>query len=87
MKFEYHKLGDYIHIKHGYAFKSKYFSFKDGNKIVLTPGNFLEIGGFKQRPGKDRFYTGDFPNEFLLKRDDLIIAMTEQTYGLLGSPA
>ena len=87
MKFEYHKLGDYIHIKHGYAFKSKYFSFEKGNKIVLTPGNFIEVGGFKRRPDKDRFYTGDFPNEFLLGRNDVIIAMTEQTYGLLGSPA
>lgn len=83
----YETLGKLIHIKHGYAFKSEYFSLDTGTQIVLTPGNFFEEGGFKLRPDKDRFYTGDFPKDFVLKRNDIIIAMTEQTYGLLGSPA
>jgi len=83
----YETLGKLIHIKHGYAFKSEYFSLDTGTQIVLTPGNFFEEGGFKLRPDKDRFYTGDFPKDFVLRKDDIIIAMTEQTYGLLGSPA
>ncbi len=87
MKFKHHLLGDLIRVKHGFAFKSEYFSFESGEKIVLTPGNFYEEGGFKLRPNKDRYYSGDYPHDFLLKKNDLIIAMTEQTYGLLGSPA
>ncbi|SEH06281.1 restriction endonuclease subunit S [Candidatus Venteria ishoeyi] len=80
------ELGKIIDIKHGWAFKGEFFACK-GDLIVVTPGNFIEEGGFRVREGKEKFYTGDFPNEFLLKKDDLIIAMTEQGAGLLGSPA
>lgn len=79
-------LGDAIHIKHGFAFKSKYFS-DAGKFIVLTPGNFNESGGFRLRPGKDRFYDGPMPDGFILDEGDLLLAMTEQGPGLLGSSA
>ena len=79
-------LGDAIHVKHGFAFKGQHFS-DNGEYIVLTPGNFNEEGGFRLRPGKDRFYTGDIPEEYILEKGDLIIAMTEQGPGLLGSSA
>lgn len=80
------QLGDVIHIKHGFAFKSKYF-VSDGDYIVLTPGNFNENGGFRLRPGKDRAYDGDVPEGYILNKGDLIVAMTEQAPGLLGSSA
>jgi len=86
MKWEKVKLGDIFQIKHGWAFKGEYFS-NEGELIIVTPGNFFEQGGFKQVAGKEKFYLGDFPPEFLLKKDDVIIAMTEQGPGLLGSPA
>ncbi|HUT86769.1 MAG TPA: restriction endonuclease subunit S [Candidatus Heimdallarchaeota archaeon] len=79
-------LGDAFRVKHGYAFKSQYFS-DDGHYVVLTPGNFNEEGGFRVRPGKDRFYSGDIPEDFVLVEGDLIVAMTEQGPGLLGSSA
>ena len=79
-------LGDGIHIKHGYAFKGEYFT-DIGQYIVLTPGNFFEAGGFRARPNKDRAYSGSFPEDFILSENDLIIAMTEQGEGLLGSAA
>jgi len=79
-------LGDLIHVRHGFAFKSEYFSFC-GKEIVLTPGNFYELGGFKSRGDKDRYYLGDYPKQYLLKKGDLIVAMTEQGEGLLGSAA
>ena len=78
-------LGDYIDIKHGYAFKSKYFTLK-GQYLVLTPGNFYEGGGFKLRKEKDRFTSENYPNEYLLEKDDILVAMTEQVEGLIGSP-
>ena len=80
------KLGDAIHVKHGFAFKGQFFT-GSGTHVVLTPGNFNEGGGFRLRPGKDRFYSGDIPEEYILKEDDLIVAMTEQGPGLLGSSA
>ncbi len=79
-------LGDAINVKHGFAFQSQYFS-EQGEYVVLTPGNFYEEGGFRLRPGKDRFYAGDIPEEYVLGKGDLIIAMTEQGPGLLGSSA
>lgn len=79
-------LGSAIHIKHGFAFKSRFFS-DSGKLIILTPGNFNESGGFRLRPGKDRAYIGDVPEEYVLSQGDLIVAMTEQAPGLLGSSA
>ena len=80
------QLGDAIHVKHGFAFKGQFFTNR-GTHIVLTPGNFNEGGGFRLRPGKDRFYSGDIPEEYILKENDLIVAMTEQGPGLIGSSA
>lgn len=80
------QLGDAIHVKHGFAFRGHYFS-DSGAHIVLTPGNLNEEGGFRLRPGKDRFYAGDIPEDYILAEDDLIVAMTEQGPGLLGSSA
>ena len=79
-------LGDALSVKHGFAFKSTYFSDR-GPFLVLTPGNFHEHGGFRLRTGKDRWYTGHFPEEYILSETDIIVAMTEQGPGLLGSSA
>lgn len=80
-------LHDKITIKHGFPFKSEFFSDQETNYIVLTPGNFLEEGGFKRQAGKEKYYTGDIPEGYLHCKDDLIVAMTEQAAGLLGSCA
>lgn len=80
------QLGNHFNIKHGYAFKGKYFS-SSGRYIVLTPGNFYDEGGFKNRLNHPKYYSIDPPEEFILQKDDLIIAMTEQAEGLLGSSA
>lgn len=76
----------YIHIKHGYAFKGEYFS-ASGKYIVLTPGNFIESGGFRDQKDKTKYYSGEIPEEYILKKGDCILAMTEQAAGLLGSAA
>ena len=86
MKLREIALGEAIHVKHGYAFKGQFFS-EVGTYIVLTPGNFNEGGGFRLRPGKDRYYADEIPEDFILGKDDLIVAMTEQGPGLLGSSA
>ena len=75
-----------IHVKHGFPFKSEFFA-ECGTQIVLTPGNFHEQGGFKQQAGKEKFYTASYPPDYLHERGDLIVAMTEQAEGLLGSMA
>lgn len=78
------KLKDLISIKHGFAFSSDYFS-NIGDYKVLTPGHFREEGGFRNR-SEEKFYVGDFPREYILQEGDLLVVMTEQKSGLLGSP-
>lgn len=80
------KLGNVMSIKHGFPFKGEYFS-DNGKYIVLTPANFFEEGGFKYTPGKEKYYISSFPNEYVCKKDDLIVVMTQQAEGLLGSTA
>jgi len=75
-----------ISIKHGFSFKGEYFD-SEGDYILITPGNFKEEGGFKFDLAKAKFYKGDFPIEYICKKGDLIVAMTEQAEGLLGSMA
>ncbi len=77
-------LGDLITIKHGYAFASEHYC-SDGQLVLLTPGNFLESGGFRWLNEKQKFYNGPVPSDFVLKTGDMLVAMTEQAPGLLGS--
>jgi type I restriction enzyme S subunit len=72
-------------IKHGYAFEGEFFSTK-GDYVLLTPGNFYERGGYRDRGEKQKYYTGEIPREYVLSKGDLLVAMTEQAAGLLGSP-
>jgi type I restriction enzyme S subunit len=80
--------GDLLEIKHGFAFKGEFFSDK-GKYVLLTPGNFREEGGLKLKGEKEKFYCGAFPDEFLLRRGDMLVAMTDLTQNapILGSPA
>lgn len=79
-------LGEHFRVKHGYAFKGEYFA-SDGTHVVLTPGSFNEEGGFRDQGDKTKYYTGDIPEGFVLDEGDLVVAMTEQAPGLLGSSA
>ena len=80
------QVGDLCHIKHGYAFKGEHFE-DEGHALLLTPGNFLAGGGLQIRDGKETFYSGEFPDEYLLEEGDLVVAMTDlkQNAPILGS--
>jgi type I restriction enzyme S subunit len=69
-------LGQLIDVKHGYAFQGEFFS-DSGDYVLLTPGNCHEKGGLKLKGEKELYYTGDFPREYLLKSNDLLIVMTD----------
>lgn len=77
-------LGDVLRVKHGYAFKGEYFG-SEGPFVVLTPGSFNEFGGFREQRESTKYYVGDVPDGFILEEGELLIAMTEQASGLLGS--
>lgn len=81
------KLGELIIIKHGYAFKGKYFVDYPTPNILLTPGNFAIGGGFQL--DKAKYYDGSPAQDYVLRSGDLIVTMTDLSKqgDTLGYPA
>jgi type I restriction enzyme S subunit len=75
-----------VSIAHGYAFASQHFA-AHGPYRLATPGHFYEAGGFRDVGEKQKFYVGSVPPDYVLEPGDVIVAMTEQADGLLGSAA
>ena len=75
MKWKEYSLDELINIKHGYAFKGEFFSEEPTDDILLTPGNFAIGGGFKAQ--KLKYYNGDFPVDYILDENDVIVTMTD----------
>lgn len=86
---EVKRLDEILKIKHGYAFKGESFTTDENQNLLLTPGNFEIQGGIKFNWGKQKFYTGEYPSDYILKKGDLIIALTDltQSCDILGAPA
>ena len=81
-------LGELIAVTRGASLSGNYYSTK-GEFIRLTCGNFdYRNNCFKDNTSKDNlFYTGEFKEEFLLEKGDIITPLTEQAMGLLGTTA
>ena len=82
-------LGELADIKHGWAFKSDFFSdLPKENPVVVGIGNFRYEGGFRFESTKLKHYKGEFPNEYLLDAGEILLVMTCQTAGgeILGIP-
>ena len=81
------KLGEFIRVKHGFAFKGVHFTDEAKTDVVLTPVNFAIGGGFQDT--KLRYYEGPVPHDFVLQPGDLVITMTDlsKSGDTLGYPA
>ena len=88
MELKKYKLGDLLQVTRGASLSGEYYATQ-GNYIRLTCGNFdYRNNCFKENQSKDNiYYVGDFKEEFLLERGDIITPLTEQAIGLLGSTA
>ncbi|SNB83277.1 MULTISPECIES: restriction endonuclease subunit S [unclassified Agrobacterium] len=69
-------IDELVHIKHGFAFKGDQFN-DHGPFVVLTPGNCQNGGGFKDKGEKEKRYSGEVPDGYLLKSGDLMVVMTD----------
>ncbi|HHA1865634.1 TPA: restriction endonuclease subunit S [Enterobacter ludwigii] len=70
------KLGDFVTIKHGYAFPGKFITSQETKKILVTPGNFNIGGGFKS--SKFKYYSGvTYPEQYRFNGGELIVTMTD----------
>lgn len=85
MKWDPIQLGEVMDIKHGYAFKSEFFS-DTGEYVLLSPGNCHQSGGLKRKGDKEKYYAGEFPPEYLLSERDMLVVMTDliNTAPILG---
>jgi type I restriction enzyme S subunit len=84
------QLGDLVQIRHGWPFKSEYFSeVLTGRPIVVAIGNFQYTGGFRFDSTKTKEYIDEYPAGYELEPGELLLAMTCQTPGgeILGLPA
>ena len=88
MELKKYKLGELLDVTRGASLSGEYYS-TSGEYVRLTCGNFdYQNNCFKENTSKDNlFYTGDFKSEFLMGKGDIIIPLTEQAVGLLGSTA
>ena len=86
---EVKELGDIFNLKHGYAFKGKFFTQEERRELLLTPGNFERNGGIKFNWGKQKFYEGAVPEDYILNMGELVLALTDltQSCDILGAPA
>lgn len=80
-------LGDFIYVKHGFAFKGEHFVDTPTSDVVVTPDNFSIGGGFQ--PDKAKYYDGPVPDNYILYPGDLIVTMTDLSKAgdTLGYPA
>lgn len=68
-------LGELFRVKHGFAFKSEYFTDEPQKTVLVTPGNFSIGGGFQD--GKRRYYKGPLPEGYVLKPGQIVVTMTD----------
>lgn len=82
-------LGQLLRIKHGFAFKGESFRAEETPYLLLTPGNFAVGGGFQFRPGRETYFAGEVPAEYVLSPGDLVVTMTDlsRETDTLGYPA
>lgn len=80
------KLGEILKIKHGFAFKSENY-VDESEYALVTLANISSTNNFQFNKDKTTFYGAPFPDDFILKEDDLIMPLTEQVVGLFGNTA
>lgn len=69
------QLSDLVTVKHGFAFKGEHFSDVPTRYQLVTPGNFAIGGGFQL--GKGKFYSGPIPQDYILRKGDIVVTMTD----------
>lgn len=80
-------LGEFIRVKHGFAFSGDKFGVDLSRPTVVTPANFEIGGGFKE--AKPKTFDGTFDDAYVLAPGDLIVSMTDlsRSGDTLGTPA
>lgn len=83
MKYELARVDEHFELKKGISYTSA--DLVEDSDIGLLTINAFHVGG-EFKLDSEKPYGGSFKPEYLLSDGDVLIAMTEQDAGLLGSP-
>lgn len=85
----YVHLGDFIHVKHGFAFDGENFSECETNRVLVSPGNFKIGGGFQNNKPKYYSELAEYDEGYVLTTGSLVVTMTDlsKQADTLGYPA
>jgi type I restriction enzyme S subunit len=76
MPSEIRALGEFVEIKHGFAFSGRHIVSNETKRILLTPGHF-EIGGGFRHNHKKYYDSEDYKPGYELEPGELIVSMTD----------
>lgn len=71
------RVGEDADIEHGFAFPGHQFTDKEVGPVLLVPGNFHREGGLYFTPENTKYFSGKYPQQYVLAYGDVLIVMTD----------
>lgn len=71
------RVGEDTDIDHGFAFPGHQFTDKEVGPALLVPGNFHREGGLYFTPDNTKYFSGKYPQQYVLSHGDVLIVMTD----------
>lgn len=70
-------VGDDTDIEHGFAFPGHQFTDKAVGPVLLVPGNFHREGGLYFTTENTKYFSGKYPQQYILSSGDVLVVMTD----------
>lgn len=71
------RVGEDADIEHGFAFPGHQFTDKEVGPALLVPGNFHREGGLYFTVENTKYFSGKYPQQYVLSDGDVLIVMTD----------
>lgn len=71
------RVGEDVDIEHGFAFPGHQFTDKEVGPALLVPGNFHREGGLYFTPENTKYFSGKYPQQYVLSHGDVLVVMTD----------
>lgn len=71
------RVGEDADIEHGFAFPGHQFTDKEIGPALLVPGNFHREGGLYFTAENTKYFSGKYPQQYVLSRGDVLVVMTD----------
>lgn len=71
------RVGEDAEIEHGFAFAGHQFTDKEIGPALLVPGNFHREGGLYFTSENTKYFSGKYPQQYLLSHGDVLVVMTD----------